>query len=236
MSNLARGIASTGIAIIVILSLFGFFQSSFFRATRLEVSGLDLVDAEEVRAMMDLQGNQHLFSFSLGEMEERIADDPRIQEARVARNLPGRLSVEVVEYQPVAMIVQGGVFALLNSGGAVLSVESTWPDIEVPVLSGLRVDSLVLGERIADPEVDRLLECAEMLGRVRYRISQVMLEEGYISLYTAEAAHIMFPVRQEEISRAVDILRPIMEERRLGSGFVIDLRVPDRPIIRDGNR
>jgi len=229
---LARSVLFMGIVLILVLTLFGFFQSPFFRVTELEVRGIALLEAEEVRAMMNLRGEQHIYSFSLGEMQGRIASDPRVADVSISRRLPGRLVVQVRERRPVAVIARGGVFALINQDGKVLAVKSSWPGMDLPVLAEVQVSNLTLGERLDDPEVDELLRCAELLGDMSHRISQMMREEGYISLYTTETAHIMFPVDDEDAREAMEVLTDIMNEGLIESGSVIDLRIPERPVMR----
>ncbi len=227
-----RSVVFMGIVLMVVLSLFGFFQSPFFEVTELEVGGMVLLEAEEVRTMLDLRGQQHIFSVSLGELESRVASDPRVKDVSVRRQLPGRLVVQVRERQPVAVISRGGVFALINRDGKVIAVESSWPGMDLPVLGEVQVDDLSLGRTVDSPEVDELLQCADLLGDMSHRISQMMREEGYISLHTTEAAHILFPVNGEDARKAADVLSNIMDEGRLEAGSIVDLRIPERPVMR----
>ena len=229
---MSRGGIFLAVIFIVVLGLFGFFQSSFFRLSELEVEGIDLLNAEEVRLLLDVGGGQHLYSISTGDLERRLAEDPRVATAEVTRHVPGRLVVLIRERQPVAAVIEGGVFALVDSEGTVLSVHGDWPGTSVPVLSGVHLDALDLGESLDAPGMDELLRCTELLGDLRYRISQIVREEGYMSLHTTGAEHVMFPLRDDEMKQAVSMLESILEGTRTEAGSTIDLRVPDRPVIR----
>ncbi len=217
---------------IVVLGLFGFFQSSFFRLTELEVEGIDLMNAEEVRLLLGVQGGQHLYSVSTEDLRRRLAEDPRVAAAEVTRHVPGRLVVLITERRPVAAVIEGGVFALVDSEGTVLSVHGDWPGTAVPVISGVSPDALVLGERLDAPGVDELINCAALLGEFRHRISQIVREEGYMSLHTTGAEHVMLPLGGDDMKQAVSMLQSVLAGTRTTEGSIIDLRVPDRPVIR----
>lgn len=228
---MSRSGAVLAVLFILAIGLFGFFQSSYFRVTELEIEGIKMLDPEEIRMMLAVRGDQHIYSFSLGELEDRLTVDPRVAGVRIIRRLPNRLVIRVTEREPVAVIIQGGVFALLDAQGRVLSVEGEWPGVAVPALSGARADTLTLGESLGSPEVDELLRCAELIGDLRHRISEIVREEGHMVLFTTEAVPVMFPLAPEDILRAASILVTMLEED-IDSSYTIDLRVPDRPVIR----
>ncbi|MFO8060862.1 MAG: FtsQ-type POTRA domain-containing protein [Bacillota bacterium] len=229
---MSRSGAALAIIFILVLGSFGFFQSSYFRVRELEIEGINMLDAEEIRMMLAVRGDQHLYSFSLGEMKERLTADPRIETAQVSRQLPNRLVVRVTERQPVAVIIQGGVFAVVDAGGRVISVEGEWPGVPLPVISCAGAGALTLGERVDSAEVDELARCAELIGDLRHRISEIVLEEGHVILYTTEAVQVMFPLAPEDIRRAASVLVDMLDEADIDSSYTVDLRVPDRPVIR----
>ena len=228
---MSRSGAVLAIVFIGVLGLFGFFQSSYFRVSELEVEGIRLLDPEEIRMMLSVRGDQHIYSFSVGELEDRLRVDPRIAEVHISRQMPNRLVVRVTEREPVATIIQGGVFAVLDAQGTVLSVEGQWPGVSIPVISGVVADTLTLGGSLGSAEVDELLKCAELLGDLRHRISEIVREEGHMVLYTTEGVQVMVPLATDGIRRAASVLVNILEED-IDSSYTVDLRVPDRPVIR----
>ncbi len=218
--------------LVLLLGLFAFFQSSFFRLQALEIRGIDQLTADEVKVTLGIKGDQHLYSFTLGQLRERLLDDARIADAGVHRELPGKLVVTVSERSPVALVISGGVFAQIDKGGTVIAVDGEWPDVEVPVIASGQLSDLTLGESISDnSSVDKLLFCAIVLGDARSLISEIEMKEGHVAMHTTEGTTVMFPEEEEGMRRAAPVLGDILSESDI-IGYTIDLRVPDKPVLR----
>lgn len=227
-----RHVLVYAVLLAVLLGLFSFFQSSFFRLQAVEIRGVDQLTAEEVKVTLGVKGDQHLYSFTLGELRERLLADARIADVEMNRQLPGRLVVSVSERAPVAMVIAGGVFAEVDSGGMIIAVDSEWPQADVPVISSVNLPSLQLGDSISDNgRVDKLLFCTNLLEDVRSAISELEMKEGHVEMYTTDGATIMFPRDEKKMRRAAPVLHEILAEDDI-IGYIIDLRVPEKPVLR----
>ncbi len=211
---------------------FAFFQSSVFRLRTIEIQGIEHLSAEEVKMILGVEGGQHLYSFTIGDLHHRLMSDPRVAEASLQRNLPGQLVVEILEKPPVAVVISGGVFAQVDERGTVISVHERWPEVDLPVIKPISPDSLALGEKVSgDSDVDKLLRCSVSLNEVRSEISEIKLSDGYFEMYTSDAAVILYPREAEAMREAASVLKEILREENIG-GYLVDLRVPGRPVLR----
>ena len=61
-----------------------------------------------------------LFAVDLPDVEAALADHNWVRGARLRRRLPNRLEVEILEKDPVALMVQGGILAYLDPTGRVI--------------------------------------------------------------------------------------------------------------------
>ncbi len=232
---MGRG-SAVGILIVALLigGALAFAQSDFFRLETLEIEGLDRIGSDEIQTLLDVRRGQHMFAFQLGELKARLQRDARIESALLERDFPGRLRVYINEREPLAVLIYRGLFAEVDAQGVVLSVDNRWPEGELPVLSEVDIEVLVLGEP-ALASSNRLLYCLEHLGGLAPMISELYHSERGITLITEEGAQIWFPEKEGKIDEAVEALKEILDIRVPTQGCTVDLRLPERPILRCGN-
>ncbi len=79
----------------------------FFRVRRIEVVGVRYLSPKAVVAALRLSPKASLFD-DLGRIQKRAAAVPGVERAEVGRRLPGTLTVEIDETEPVALAPRGG--------------------------------------------------------------------------------------------------------------------------------
>ena len=77
------------------------FRSPEYQVSAVEISGLQRLSAEEVLGNLNLAG-KHIFAVQPGEVADRIAASyPELRDIQVTVSLPARVSISVVERQPM---------------------------------------------------------------------------------------------------------------------------------------
>jgi cell division septal protein FtsQ len=148
-----------------------FIDSEDFRLQVIELSPNSVIDELGVVELGGIDLNASVFEVGTSELERRLEARADIISAKVERQLPGTLRVEVKERKPVAWLEcrarglmgrtrESGV--LLDAEGVVFPCSATlWPRAEsLPVVEGTQVgeDPLTPGERIVDPTLRRALK------------------------------------------------------------------------------
>lgn len=77
--------------------------SERFTIAEVELRGAEQVSAGEVRARLGDLAGRHVFPASLARAEARIEAHPWVESARVRRDLPSRIRVDVREREPAAI-------------------------------------------------------------------------------------------------------------------------------------
>jgi cell division protein FtsQ len=159
---------------------------------RFEVRGLTYaptahVDDDELRRRMALSPGTNILSLDLDAVAARIAAHPWVKRASVVRVLPDTLHVEVVEYEPVAVLLAGDFF-MLDADAAPFKPLEAGERGELPVVTGID-----RARMLAQPEHSRarLRRALAALGAYRAkrrpRLSEIAIEDtGELTLYTAE--------------------------------------------------
>jgi cell division septal protein FtsQ len=155
--KLAPGVTRTGgsilvslLAIGVLVVIFHFFSGSRFFALRdVDVRGNTLLSADEVETMVrPLAESQGVFKADLEQIRQKLESYPLIRKAEVARLLPDRLRVVIVERQPVALARRSdGSLVCADDEGVMFGDNSLWRGrTPPPLISGLIEDGDRAGE------------------------------------------------------------------------------------------
>jgi len=96
-----------------------------------------LLSSSEVEMMVRPNAPRGVLNADLEMIQKELKKDPLIREAEVARLLPDRLRVSIVERQPVALARRGDSIVCVDNEGVMFGDIKHWRGKTPPVLSGL---------------------------------------------------------------------------------------------------
>lgn len=112
---------SVGAAIVCLLTFFGI--SAFLRVNNIIVDGIYLYSAEQVAEVSGISKGDNLFYISSRNVERKIIEElPYISSAKIDRDFPDTLNINVVESKAVAYIPFAGDALVIDSSGRVLDI------------------------------------------------------------------------------------------------------------------
>jgi cell division septal protein FtsQ len=110
-------------------------QLDFFRVRRVEITGLQYLDASKLIAALRLTSRASVFD-DADPLVRRLRAVPGIITADISYRVPGTLRVGVHEAVPVALTPRGDRLALVDAGGRVLPFDPVGSVPDLPVLIG----------------------------------------------------------------------------------------------------
>ncbi|MEU6997740.1 FtsQ-type POTRA domain-containing protein [Nonomuraea sp. NPDC046570] len=113
------------------------FFSPVLGVRSIEIMGNLTVPAERIEQQAGVPELHPLATVDLGEVQQRVLGIRQIASAKVGRDWPGTLTIEVVERRPVAVVPVGGKAALVDAQGVVTELR----DVAPPRLPVLKVGS-----------------------------------------------------------------------------------------------
>ena len=130
-------------------AIYGLTAGSAFGMSRIEVTGATITGDDVIRQRLALAPGQNLFDIAAEPLEAGLREIPAVASADVSIGLPDRVSVAIVERQPIViwrvgerrlLVDQGGLlFAELASSGALPSVDA------LPIVNDSRTTAANLG-------------------------------------------------------------------------------------------
>lgn len=212
----------------------------WFRVREVKVVGADVAHPNVLVAEAGLLGARLHWWSDLGAFVERVERDPMVAEARFRRRFPNRLTLEVVEREPIAFVEMGRL-APVDSAGRVLPVDPFHTDWNAPILTTeWPAAEIARAGRVAVDEIGRTLA---LLGEVSRRYPALSREISAVEIdragtVTLRLVHgdgtIVLDVETpvEKLALIDDVLKDLKEK---GLEYrTLDLRFDDQIVVRRG--
>ena len=194
-----------------------------------QVEGVEATAAETVLRASGLETGGSLFAVDVARVRSAVAALPWVREARVVRQLPGTLRIEVDEWQPAFLARLDQLRYVTAAGHVVLAPLDR--GLDFPVITGADRAALE-GE---GPCREALLEWVGVHGRglLEAEVGELHFSEvAGLTVYTADGAGIHLGWHEyEEKLRRLGRLRDHLERRR-ESATAVNLSYSDRIIAR----
>jgi cell division protein FtsQ len=114
-----------------------FFRSDLSKVDQIDIEGYRYSSLEDVGQALELTIGDPFFSVTAATLSNRIKKLPYIEEVTVKKTFPGRVSIQLTEYQEVAYLLkmEGQIEAVLSNAVNVPLIDDE-PIRYLPVLSG----------------------------------------------------------------------------------------------------
>jgi cell division septal protein FtsQ len=122
-------------AALWLLLPFGLRHLEFFRVRRVEIVGLQYLDAARVLDAAKIPPRASIFD-QHAPIAARLGALPGVRRAAIGRRAPGTLRIELVEAVPVALAPRGDRLAMVNARADVLPFDPLGSSPDLPVLIG----------------------------------------------------------------------------------------------------
>lgn len=194
-----------------------------FRVENILVEGRAEVDAEVLRAIINLERGDPIFAFDPAETREMIERLSWVREAHVERRLPNTVYVGLVERVPVALWQHKNKLRVIDAEGVTLTDKLSVNQKSLPIVVGeyaneQAYDLLVMLN--AEPGIQKLVEAATWVGDRRWDLA---LKNDMV---------VRLP--EMDIGLALSRLSQAQEQDKILDKdlSVIDLREKDRITVR----
>lgn len=135
--------------------------TSRFAIEQVEVQGARRLSSEQVANLAGIQVGQNIFKVDMAEAERRLVAHPWIQGARVTRQLPRELFIEVTEFEARAIASIGDQLFLVTRTGEPFKALVDSDPFDIPVVTGISQENLA---RDRARETERIKVALEVLG------------------------------------------------------------------------
>ena len=200
----------------IIIGIFVYIP--FFTLRDVKLIGATYITREDIIKIGNLYIGEPLFQLETDEVTKRLQQDLRIEEARVKRELPFTLAVEIKERRPLATIVCDYGYLDLDRNGKILDSYKTLKVMPIPMITGTSVQDLYIGDDVTDELVKKILSFLQQLSESSLnKLSEIaIINEDYIVAYTNTSKAVQIRIGK---------LERLEEKARLTDDFLQDLEL-----------
>ena len=112
--------------IIVVLGFWYYLSSDYSRITKIEISGNEQINQEEILKMSNIQsGIDKIIFLRSNQIEDLIHEITGIKDVNVKNHYNGKVTITVKEYETIAYFQENDQFFLINQNGEVIISQNT---------------------------------------------------------------------------------------------------------------
>ena len=212
-----------------------------FSIQEVNLQGGKRVSPEQARDQAGVVLGSNVFALDTALCEKKLLENPWISQARVTRDLPRALRIEIKEREPAALAVFAERLYLVTSDGEPFKELATGDPADFPIITGVSVDGI---SRDRARELDRVregLSVLELYGRVPLSKTQpaqeVHLADSGDVVLTAGKEGIAFELGRDNYRRKLLMGEQVVAEMRRkgrspGIVFLDNTAHPERVVVR----
>lgn len=166
--------------------------SPIFTLQKLNIKGAVYLSEDEIAYIARIHKGQPLFNLETAEVTENLLKDLRIESAAVKRKLPYSLDINIIERVPVATVASEYGYVDIDRQGKVIAAYRSLRHVPIPLITGISVHDLYIGDDVQEPTVKKVLEFLQKLSpEALNQISEVnAANPSAFVVYTAKAVQI----------------------------------------------
>ena len=199
------------------------------------IDGNGTMPDEDVLRVGGIPSTVNVVRLSTSEIRERLLRDLRVGDVSVERELPATIHIFVKERKAVAVVMTLYGFAYIDDTGTVIGLEPQIKGVAVPIITGKKVDTLLLGDRLDDiPMKHAMAYLEELSPEISSQIAEINVgNPKELIAYTTDGLSIHLGNGDRTAERAA-VTQGLLEEIRNNRLSVqyIDVN-PDAPIIKE---
>ena len=201
------------IALSIMIAGLLFINSAFFSIGSIVVDGNQYISSDDIIRIAGIDGNINIFRINTGELKKRLLCDLRIDDVEISRKFPATIVISVKERQPLAYVASGFGFVEIDRQGVVLSAFKTLRKINVPMITGVSLGDVYVGDKADRQEVMNVLPyLASLDENTLNQISEVnVASQERILAYTVGSVHIRIG-NNEQLAAKAKMTNQILKE------------------------
>ena len=213
------------------------FSSNFCSIEEVIIKGNDYLSEDEIFSKSQIKLGENIFKLDLKKSIDSLEQEPQIKEVEIKRVIPNKIIISLKERKEVAIVRIGEEYFSSTKEGIVLSkIDRPDEGFVLPLISGLEIDEIKIGEIIDKPEFRTALESinsAEVILPKKFYQVQILSPDDFMICNKDDTLKIRVN-RPEVIINKENLLREALEkiEREKLLAEYIDIRFKDSLVIK----
>jgi len=208
------------------------YTSSFFNVKEIEVRGNKNLTDQYVIENSGIERDDTLFNLPFVKIKVRLQKLNWVYKAKVLRDWPDSVVLDIKERKPVAFIENDkGKFLVDEKGFVIDKLANLKAGARLPKIGELPLKEIKVGDSIKSGTAKNALKAYagldEELRQKVHSITARSVEELY---FIVQGVDIVYG-KAEQVSLKNKVIKTILKEKKENIS-TLDIRVPDKPVVR----
>ena len=220
--------------IMVAIAAYVILRSPYFDIRQVVIQGNHYLVEEDIRAATPINTGENIFSVNVSEATEQLKKVPMVKDARITRDLPATVLINITERRPLGILPTGGGFVEVDEEGMCLQ-RSGAGVLGLPVLTGIQVESVSPGDHIHNELLAAILEIAGGLPtEVTEELSEIHIDpDRQVKMYTLGHIPCYFGGSDEIEAKGAVLAQLLLEIKEHGLKVeYINISSVDKPAVK----
>lgn len=213
-----------------------------FNLTTTNVRGNNILGHDEVKALANLPLAKSLNEINISNIQQRVEKHPYVKGARISRSFPRKITIDIVERQPVAYLNLPS-FLVVDDEGFIMPLRHDNMEFNIPTLTGFNpaTELYPIGGKSLSYKtleaVDYLKIVRDLFPKLFEDISELTVdkEDAYVMVLSEYPTRIHFG--QSDIIGQLMLLKEfdnmLSGLKSLNSYRYVDLRYKNQIVVRE---
>jgi cell division protein FtsQ len=213
------------------------FSSNFCNIKDVIIKGNDCLSEDGIFCKFEVQLGENIFKLDLKKSKDSLMQEPWIKEVEIKRIIPDKIIISIKERKPAVIVHIGEEYFSSTKEGIVLSkIDRLEEGFGLPLVLGLELDKIKIGEIIGKPEFRTALESinsAEVILPKKFCRVEILSSDDFMICNKGDSLKVRVN-GPEEIINKENLLREALGkiEREKMLVEYIDIRFKNSLIIK----
>jgi cell division protein FtsQ len=152
-------------------------NAHWLKLEEIQITGTKKLDRAQILSVMGLRRGQCILGINTEDVSERLRKLPALREASVRLELCGRITVEIVEREPVAVVKCGDKEMQMDLDGILFSEATPGETGALPLITGLCDPGVGKGEPVAQRSLQQIRELLAAIDNSKSWLSGTAINE-----------------------------------------------------------
>ncbi|WP_099187944.1 cell division protein FtsQ/DivIB [Tepidibacter mesophilus] len=226
---------------ILIICVFGYIviKTDYFTLKKLSIVGQVKLSRQDVLISGKIELGNNIYKYSPKQIRKNLLENSYIEDANVKIKFPDNIIIDLKERVAMCAIPYMGSYALINEKGIVLKVEDDLKNVDVPLIGGINLQKLKIGQSVEIKDDSLLNKILDLLNacnnaKILSNISQINIDDKKnIDLYTINGIRVLL-AKGENLDYKMTELNKILIDlytKNIKVG-IVDMRYDSYPVYR----
>ncbi|WFD09149.1 cell division protein FtsQ/DivIB [Tepidibacter hydrothermalis] len=226
---------------ILIICVFGYMviETDYFTLKKLSVVGQVKLSRQDILISGKIESGKNIYKYSSKEIRKNLLKNPYIEDANVKIKLPDKIIIDLKERVAMCAIPYMGSYALINEEGIVLKVEDDLKNVDVPLIGGINLQKLKIGQNVDLKDDELLNKILDLLNacnnaKILSNISQINIDNSKnIDLYTINGIRVLLGKGEDLHYKMIELNKILIDlyTKNIKAG-IVDMRYDSYPVYR----